>query len=108
MPSLALIFHLTRDKGHIDLLDRLVMAVVMSPLVLVLVSFLEEVAGVPQNRLVLTINLAVLALVNVLLLLKYFRGKRLRLFNFSWGKLVFLLLFLLVMVYRLLPTEALA
>ena len=108
LPSLALIFHLSRDKGHIDLLDRLVMALVMSPLVLVLVSFLEEVPGVPQNRLVLTINLVALALINIFLLIKYFRGKPLHLFNFSWGKLVFLLLFLLVIVYRLLPTEALA
>ena len=108
LPSLALIFYLSRDKDHIDLLDRLVMAFVMSPLVLVLVSFLEEVPGVPQNRLVLTINLVALASINIFLLIKYFRGKPLRLFSFSWGKLVFLLLFLLVMVYRLLPTEALA
>ncbi len=108
LPSLSLVFYLSRDKGHIDLLDKLIMAILVSPLVLVLVSFLEEILGIPQSRSVITANLAALGLINIFLLVRYFRGKRFFSLNFSWDKLVFLLLFVLVILFRVLPTEALS
>jgi len=108
LPSLAIAFYLSRDKAHLGLLDRLLTAMLLSPLVLVLVSFLEEVVHIPQSGAVITINLVVLGLLNLYVLARYFLDRRHYRCVFSWGRMVFLLLFAAVVVYRIWPTLDLA
>lgn len=106
-PSLSLVFFLARDKNHFDLIDKCIVALLLSPLVLVLVSFSEEALGIPQSGFVISGNLLLLFLANIYLIIKYYRGEKVFSFHFSWGKLIFFFLFLTVIMFRVLPTESL-
>ena len=103
LPALALVFYLTRKYERIGLIDRLILAVILSPLVLVLVSFLEEVAGVPQNGIILSLNIAVLAVLNLFLLGRFFRRKEYYALRFSWAKGLACALFAALVLFRVLP-----
>ncbi len=103
-PGAALAFYFTRNKEGAGLLDKLVIAAILSPLVLVLISFLEESSGVPQNVTVLLANIVLLVAVNVTLVAKFFRRKADLALNLSWVKLLVYGLFGSLIVFRVLPT----
>lgn len=68
------------------------------------VSFIEEIVRIPQSPLTLGINLAVLALLNIFLLVRYFGQRNHFAFRMSWAKLFVYGLFAVLMFYRLWPT----
>lgn len=105
LPALAIVFYFTRESSKAGLIDKLVMAVLLSPLVLVLVSFVEEVLGIPQGRATLTFNIAVAAAANIYLMLKYFSSRRHFALRLSWARLAAYGLFVALFLFRVLPTQ---
>lgn len=107
LPGLAFVFYFTRKKENTGILDKLILSVIVSPLVLVLVSFLEEAFGLPQSRLILGINIAVLTAANIALLVRYFPQRANYLPRLNWVKLAVYALFAALVFFRVWPTHGL-
>lgn len=93
LPGLALAFYLTRKKEMVGLFDRLIISAIISPLVMILVSFLEDAAGIPQSGLTLGLNVAVIGAGNVALLIRFFPQKENYLLRLGWVKVFAYVLF---------------
>lgn len=92
LPGLAFVFHFTRGKDNVNLIDRLALSLIVSPLILVLASFVEEVLHIPQSPLVLALNIGALGLLNVYCLWK-FNSRGQWLLGLSWQKTAVYVLF---------------
>ncbi|MBE0428407.1 MAG: hypothetical protein IBX61_00855 [Thermoleophilia bacterium] len=103
LPGLALAFRLTRDRHGIGLIDRLIIGLILSPLILVLISFVEEFFRVPQSAPVLGANLALLGVANIFLLVRYFPRKEHYALRLSWLKGFAYALFAALVIFRVLP-----
>lgn len=85
LPGLALAFYITRERADFNIIDRLWLAAILSPFVLVLASMVEEAFGVPQSPAVLTLNLILIASITILIMVRYSRPTRIE-WNFSTGR----------------------
>lgn len=104
LPGLAIVFFLTRNRKDAGLVDKVILGVLVSPLVLVILSFLEEITGIPQDTRTLTINVIVLAVVNIAYLTRYHARKEDYALRFTWVKGLAYALFAALFLFRVLPT----
>ncbi|MHB0867600.1 MAG: hypothetical protein ACYC6B_06120 [Thermoleophilia bacterium] len=103
LPGLYLVFFLTRDSEAAGLVDKLIISVILSPLVVILVSFLEATLGVPQNGVTLTINLGVLAVLNIIMLVWRCPQRENYAWRLSWTRALAYSLFAALALFRMLP-----
>ncbi len=105
LPALAIVFYFTRDSDRVGLIDKLILSVLLSPLVLVLMSFIEEVLGIPQGPATLVFNASAAAAACIFLMGRYFRGLRHYALRIGWARIVAYALFVMLFVFRVLPTH---
>jgi len=105
VPGLALVFHFTRSKASIGIIDKMIISVILSPLLLILVSFIEEAGRIPQNGTALSFNVAVLLIVNIFLLVRIFPQKKYYLPRLTWVKGFVYLLFGALVIFRVWPNH---
>ncbi len=103
LPGLALAFYVARRTEGIGLIDKLIIAVVLAPLALILVSFVEDVSGIPQSSPVLFVNTLGLALANIALLARYFRRRQDWALRLGWVKVVAYGMFAALIFFRVAP-----
>lgn len=104
LPALVFVFHITRGNRFFGMIDKLILAVILSPLVLVLVSFTEEFIGIPQSLPVLLFNLVALAGVNTYMLIRFFPDRENYAFRMTWSKVFIYALFVILVILRVGPT----
>lgn len=104
LPGLAIPFYISRGKAFVGLVDKLIIGIIISPLILIIVSFVEEFARIPQNGFILTANIATLSLINLFILYRFFPERGNYSLRLSWVKIVAYALFIALVIYRVFPT----
>lgn len=105
LPAAGFVFYFTREKTYLGLADKLILSVILSPLVLVLLSFLEESVGAPQSPPVLTANVIALAVINIFILARRFPGRENYALNMGWENVFIYALFIALVQFRVLPVN---
>jgi len=106
LPGLWPTCRLTRSLPGVNFADRLILAAVIAPFVMVLVSFLEDLAGLPQSALVLALTAAALSAANLdaSARLGLLPGWRELLPNMRSSRLAVYALFAVLMAARMVPS----
>ncbi len=106
LPGAFISLLLTKEKPNLNLLDKGLISFIISPFVLIPISFLEDFVRIPLNTTVLTINLLIVIFINIILIKKYdlfhLPTININLKTIS-PKIILYLLFLALFIIKILP-----
>lgn len=103
LPGLTISFYLFRNEEGLNLIDKIILACILSPVILIIVSYFEDLIGIPQNSSTLALNLSAIALPTAYLYWKKKKEKLLKNFIDRWDILAYAS-FVLLLFFRVFPT----
>lgn len=107
VPGLYLSLFITKNNTNFTLVDRVLLSFIISPFMLLPLSFIEDVVGIPQVPFILIVNILIITFTNIYLIRQkssLLQVVSLRKIRIDRIKKFIYLLFLGSLVFKLLPT----
>ena len=108
LPAIGITFYLFKNKSKLETLDKIIISFIISPLLLIAVSFLENFLNIPQNKTVIIFNVLTLSISSFYILQKNKQWKYFKLQKFfseikNPYRLIIYFIFIALIFFRIYP-----